>query len=378
MSISDLCGTGESRPRVLVVTTAAAPAGSMSGGRAMFSHLTQHALHDILGSRLETYRVAPRPFRWTALGGVLSGKVDGVDASVVDEIAGIIRLKGVSRVWVDGSNLGYLCKKIKARSPGVEVITLFHNCEARFFLGAFLHYKSVRSFGVMVANYVAERLAVRYSDRLVCLNVRDSGLLLRLYGRGATDISAIAVRDRLIPTKSTRSPDAGEAYVLFVGGGFYANTAGIAWYAKHVAHKLPIKTLVVGMGLESVKADVERSSGVEVIGAVDDLVPYYFGASFVVAPIFDGSGMKTKVAEALMFGKRIVGTAEAFTGYENVLDRVGVSCSSPEEFIQAVKDELGREARATCPELRMIYEQNYSYAAARGRLARILGEAEPS
>jgi glycosyltransferase involved in cell wall biosynthesis len=312
------------------------------------------------------------------LGGVFSGKVDGIDASVVEEISDLIRVKGISRVWVDGSNLGFLCKQVKARFPAVEVFTLFHNCEARFFLGAFRHYKSVRSFGVLVANYLAERLAVRNSDRLVCLNGRDSRLLLRLYGRGATDISAIALRDRMIPAQSGSSPDAVESYVLFVGGGFYANTAGISWYAKHVAQKLPVKTLVVGMGLESVKADFEQSSAVEVIGEVDDLVPFYLGASFVVAPIFDGSGMKTKVAEALMFGKRIVGTAEAFTGYEDVLDRVGVACGSPEDFIHAIKEELGREERSVRPELRVIYEQKYSFAAARGRLARILGEPQPS
>ena len=39
------------------------------------------------------------------------------------------------------------------------------------------------------------------------------------------------------------------------------------------------------------------------------------GAALVIAPIFDGSGMKTKVAEALMHGKHVVGTPEAFSGY---------------------------------------------------------------
>ena len=40
-----------------------------------------------------------------------------------------------------------------------------------------------------------------------------------------------------------------------------------------------------------------------VVGEVESLAQWYHDAYFVVAPIFDGSGMKTKVAEALMYGK---------------------------------------------------------------------------
>lgn len=36
----------------------------------------------------------------------------------------------------------------------------------------------------------------------------------------------------------------------------------------------------------------------------------------MVMPIFSGSGMKVKTAEALMYGKFLIGTKEAFEGYE--------------------------------------------------------------
>ena len=375
MSLSDHHDAADRPSRVLLVTTAAAPSGSLAGGRALFSHLTQQALLDILGPRLEIYRVPPQRLRgWRALTSVFSGMIDGVNASVVAEVVATIQSKGISRVLVDGSGLGYLCKQLRLRAPHAEMFTVFHNCEARFFLGALRHYKSLRSLGVLIANFNSERLAVRNSDRLICLNRRDSDLILRLYGRGATDVSAIALRDRrILSVDPSRTVTVGQ-YVLFVGGGFYANTAGIAWYARHVAPHVPVRTLVVGMGLESMKTEIERFGNIEVVGAVDDLAPWYVGASFVVAPIFDGSGMKTKVAEALMFGKRVVGTAEAFTGYEEALDRVGVSCRSPGEFIEAIKEEFRHANHAMRPELRMIYERNYSLSAARTRWARILGE----
>ena len=48
---------------------------------------------------------------------------------------------------------------------------------------------------------------------------------------------------------------------------------------------------------------------------LDDLGEYYRNCDVVIAPIFEGSGMKTKTTEALMWGKYIIGTNESFCGF---------------------------------------------------------------
>jgi polysaccharide biosynthesis protein PslH len=105
---------------------------------------------------------------------------------------------------------------------------------------------------------------------------------------------------------------------------------------------------------------------------VDSLAEWYRNAHFVIAPIFDGSGMKTKVAEALMFGKKIIGTPEAFSGYEDVADRAGQICKSADDFVSAINsaDEMVKDSFDT--ELRAIYESSFSLAAAHMRLKVIL------
>ena len=69
----------------------------------------------------------------------------------------------------------------------------------------------------------------------------------------------------------------------------------------------------------------------------------------VIAPIFDGSGMKTKVAEALMYGKRIIGTREAFSGYEDIAEEVGWVCNTKEEFVAALRTVEGESYPAFRP-----------------------------
>ena len=163
-----------------------------------------------------------------------------------------------------------------------------------------------------------------------------------------------------------------EAFALFVGGNFYANRVGIAWYARHVAADSPVPVVVVGRGFESLRGSLEIPGKLQVVGAVDNLQEWYERAQFVIAPIFDGSGMKTKVAEALMFGKKVVGTPEAFSGYEGVAGEAGWLCRNAVEFVQAMRTASRTIVSRFSPASRDIYSRLYSSAAAERRLRSIL------
>jgi glycosyltransferase involved in cell wall biosynthesis len=87
--------------------------------------------------------------------------------------------------------------------------------------------------------------------------------------------------------------------------------------------------------------------------------------------------MKTKVAEALMYGKRIIGTPEAFSGYENVAGAAGWVCTTKEDFAAALRQVREAPPPRFDPALRALYEQHYSRDAARRRLAEILAIPAP-
>ena len=74
----------------------------------------------------------------------------------------------------------------------------------------------------------------------------------------------------------------------------------------------------------------------QVVGTVDCLETWYEKADVVISPIFLGSGMKTKTAEALMYGKPILGTKEAFEGYDTDPAKVGALCNTATEFIETI------------------------------------------
>lgn len=346
---------------------------SPAGGRELLCKMNRDALKDIYGDRCMVFELAKSQIRsFKSILHAFRGHIDGLSAESIAGLIQQVQAKGVDKVFVDGSNLGELVRIIKSRFPEIRVCTFFHNVEARFFLGALKQTKTPHALAVLMVNYLAERKAVRYSDKIISLSERDSGLLQRLYGRPATDVSPMALQDKFPTANVSSANESRDKFALFVGGAFYANRVGITWFVKHVVPRIDIKTCVVGRGFEDFKNELEFNGKVEVIGEVESLAQWYLDSHFVIAPIFDGSGMKTKVAEALMFGKKIIGTPEAFSGYEEIADRAGRVCLSADDFVAAI-DSADKIINASCDaELRTIFKARYSYEAAKSRLESIM------
>ena len=344
-----------------------------SGGREMLCKLNHDVLMEIYGDRLTVLELSKNPIRgFKSVVNAFSGYIDGINAEAIDFALREIGAKNIEKIFVDGSNFGGIVKVIKLRFPKVQVYTFFHNVEVRFFLGSLRKNKTIHALAVAMANYLAERKSVKYSDKIICLSERDSRLLHKLYGRAATHVSPMALQDKR-PAGATQAVDPQrEKFALFVGGVFYANRAGIKWFVNQVVPRIDIKICIVGKGFEKFRDELELDGKVEVIGAVASLADWYLKSHFVIAPIFDGSGMKTKVAEALMFGKKVIGTPEAFSGYEDIAHQAGWVCNSEDDFVAAIDQAKNAISMSFEPALRAIYEEKYSFPAARSHLAAIM------
>jgi len=351
--------------RVLLLSLA--DLSAPSGGREMLGRINLILLHDLLGDRL--VHIRPRHAK-SPLREAWRGHINGIDTALIADLLTTIADRGITQMVIDGSNFGAAIAVVKSRAPHVRIITIFHNVEARFFWGAFQARRSAKSFAVLAANYLAERKAVRHSDVLVTLSARDSAGLRRLYGRAADTVAPMVLADTTSFVTATSSSR--QAYALFVGGAFYANIAGIDWFARVVAPQIGLRVMVVGRGMDVLAQRFAGNDRVTLVGGVDDLAPWYADAALVIAPIFDGSGMKTKVAEALMHGKHVVGTPEAFSGYADDVVATNRCCADANAFVRAIDASLASPPPRYDPAMRALYERDHSPSAARARLARIL------
>jgi glycosyltransferase involved in cell wall biosynthesis len=338
---------------------------SGQGGRELLCKLNHDALRTICGNNMLVFELPVNSFRGvSAYLNVFRGHIDGLNDLSIEAALKKIHAWHINTVFVDGSNLGGFVAVLKQRMPQVEIVTFFHNVEARFFWGSLRLLKTMHALGVLVANTLAERKAVKYSNKIVCLSERDSRLLKCLYGRGATQIAPMVLEDKCPPEFLQSELQAPERFALFVGGTFYANRQGISWFVREVVPHIDIPLFIVGRGFDALRSDLEIPGKVTVVGAVDSLADWYRRAQFVVAPIFDGSGMKTKVAEALMYGKKIIATPEAFSGYDDIAAKTGWLCETADEFITSISLANSQIKQSFDPALGKIYEQHYAMAAA--------------
>jgi glycosyltransferase involved in cell wall biosynthesis len=359
------------RSKILLIT------GSLEanprGGREQLCKLNHDCLVVLCNDGLTVFNLSKVGNRMPrSIVGALRGYIDGLNVANINIILHQVHSLNISCVFVDGSNLGAVVAELKKRMPDVQIITFFHNVEARFFWGALLSYPSIRAFGVFLANLIAERKAAIYSDKLICLSDRDSNLLKKIYGRSASHIAPMALEDKCPPTSMSVKPLLSDTFALFVGANFYANRKGICWFAREVVPRINIPVVIVGRGFEVLRSELEGNGNITVVGTVNNLSNWYQRAQFIIAPIFDGSGMKTKVAEALMHGKKIIGTPEAFSGYEDIIEQAGWICYTADEFVEAITVASTEIVHSFYPELRTAYERYYSVEAAKSRLMQIL------
>lgn len=330
-------------------------------GRELLSDLNRRSLDSLFADNLVHLSVdaTRKPSGWRENLSALAGWLDGLNPDIVRRCLDIIALEEIDVVYIEGSNYGRLARAIRIHAPSCRVITFFHNVESRFFWGALKAKTSIKAIGVLLANWIAEAWAVRFSHSIICLNQRDGDLLSRIYGRNATEIHPLCVNGSVTNVVQPEEPPFG----LFVGGAFYANVQGARWLTREVAPKLSCQIVIVGKGFEKYRQELESHPNIKVIGTVDSVATWYDRATFLVAPIFDGSGMKTKVAEALMYGKPVVGTEEAFVGYEAVGERAGIKCQTADRFAEAIGKICNRSIVFDPIELQTLFAMQYSFEA---------------
>jgi len=121
-----------------------------------------------------------------------------------------------------------------------------------------------------------------------------------------------------------------------------ANEDGVEWFFNNVwpnvREKHPeVKFYIVGADPSPrIKKIEAKDHRVIVTGIVKDLRPYRNRARVFVSPVRLGSGMRTKVLEAMASGLPVVSTS---LGMEGIEAQTGVNCfvaDTPELFIQSV------------------------------------------
>ncbi len=123
-----------------------------------------------------------------------------------------------------------------------------------------------------------------------------------------------------------------------------------------------IKLLFAGSKmLDLLKSELLKYKNVEILPFFNDVNQIYDKADILLAPIFYGSGVKTKVMEAMATGVLVLGTKEAVSGLD-VKDGIHYIEASREEFTICLRNILQGKYRidVICEQARGYIIKNHS------------------
>lgn len=268
-------------------------------------------------------------------------------------------------VFLDGSQYGAFIDLLDENKS--KIVVFYHNCEQDYMDVRFGKKWSLKKAVYSYLNNKAERISTNKANLRIALSKRDADRIYKIYGRKVEHQLPLSIVDKF----EKNEIDETKKVCLLFGPVGTANIEAFEWFVKSVSPYITCKTVVAGKGFEEYKN--WENEKVTVIGYVDSIAELYNSVCCVAIPLFSGGGMKIKTAEAMMFGKTIFGTDEAFEGYELDYNKIGALCNDAPSFISSINNYLEtKECLEFNQYARGVYLSKYSVQASENLFSNIM------
>ena len=320
--------------------------------------------------------VLDRVHRW------MQGNMMFISNDIISEICEVINSNAIRTVFIEDSVFGNLVKKIKKNCKECKVLSFYHDVKADLYKQWMDNERTLKSKIEYTIGIRQEYVNQKYADINIVFNERDAKTYQVYYGKRPEAIlplpAPVPSISHDIMNSITEKDD--KKHILFVGKKYYPNLVGFKWFVDNVLPSLTanIQVDVVGRGLEELRSEYSDPR-INVIGGVESLNPYYENADIVIAPLFDGGGMKSKTVEALSFGKIFVGTEESLFGFWEEMDsdirgKTCYQCNTQEEWIQTINNLANDDIHKFNEDVFELFKAKFSYDVIRDQLKAIMEE----
>jgi len=135
-----------------------------------------------------------------------------------------------------------------------------------------------------------------------------------------------------------------DTFIIFGLWSRYENLSGLSWFIENVVKPnrdtIADKIVVMGGGLSDENNEKYlKPYGIRYLGYVVDSYSEIVRHKAMIAPLFDGAGIKVKVLDAFNTGTPVIGTSVAFEGIRD-LDQLTYHVNTQKEFLEMMSNTV--------------------------------------
>jgi glycosyltransferase involved in cell wall biosynthesis len=178
---------------------------------------------------------------------------------------------------------------------------------------------------------------LREFDRVYVCSEGDKAMLHAGYGNELC-VLPNAVR---LPDATRRDANEGVFTFLFVGTlGYYPNEDAVQYFGSEILPHIRRLTRsdfavnIVGKGASPRLHQIAVDYGMQMIGEVPDIAPWYQNSDAVMAPVRAGGGTRIKVLEAFSHRRAVISTSIGMEGIDAIDNIHVLIANTPEVFAE--------------------------------------------
>jgi len=223
-------------------------------------------------------------------------------------------------VYLEFTKLHYVVKDIHRRAPKTKIIVRSHNVELDYASYEYHTHRTLIKFIIISIVKAHEKYILHNVNQVITLTHDDKRRLCDVYhiSKDCIDVVPICI-DEPMSTKCGPGHIDGKTHFLITGSLWYgANVEGIYWMFSEVLSSITetYALTIAGSRPNEKMRHLCNAHNITLIDTPDSMSDYLEWCDMVIVPIFGGSGMKVKIAEAMSYCKPVITTSYGAIGYD--------------------------------------------------------------
>lgn len=301
--------------------------------------------------------------------------LEPVDQELMTAIIQLIYEKSASYLFFTLKMLPY-ARKLQKIYPELRTVYISHNAEFMNIVSDLTQYDRIHHVNpvrhaiklIQARAFMGkEGVAIRRSDQIFSISNRDSEVLAQRYHVDGSKLILNKPMIQYMP-RACRDKWRSENYtgkLLIVGNmSWYPTVKGTRYFIEHIYAGLKeqykeLQLFIVGARPAQELIDIARSDpSIVLTGYVDSVKEYYEQCDIAIVPIYEGTGAKLKVLEALGNHIPVVMTGYVAKDYEGV-GQAAIVAENDKELADGIQKLIGSEElrRQMCEREAIYYSQ---------------------